>query len=119
MKHLGVDSAEAQALACASFGTTAPRGDLSGSGSPLECAEQPSPRRIRPRRPGCRAVAPAKGHLSVRLGARRQEEHERGEHGVREDANVEHHLVADVEGDRAGEGERVARHVQVEQRHDA
>ena len=31
---------------------TAPRGDLSGLGSPVECMEQPGARRGRPRRPG-------------------------------------------------------------------
>eukprot|EP00964_Phaeocystis_antarctica_P089041 scaffold56739_cov66-Phaeocystis_antarctica.AAC.2 len=33
------------------------RKDFSGSGSPLECVEQPSSRWICPRRLGCRAVA--------------------------------------------------------------
>eukprot|EP00964_Phaeocystis_antarctica_P142790 scaffold108131_cov36-Phaeocystis_antarctica.AAC.1 len=47
----------AQALGCADGGTTAPHRGLSGCGSHLKRVEQPSNRRIRPKRPGCRAVA--------------------------------------------------------------
>eukprot|EP00964_Phaeocystis_antarctica_P049371 scaffold28640_cov75-Phaeocystis_antarctica.AAC.3 len=32
-------------------GTTQPQGEMSGSGSPPECVEQPRARRTRPRRP--------------------------------------------------------------------
>ena len=38
-------------------GATAPRGDLGGAGSPLECVEQPSTRLARPEARGCRAAA--------------------------------------------------------------
>ena len=50
---------------------------------------------------------------------RRQEEDERGEHGVGEDADVEHELVRGVEGEGAGEGEGQPRGVAVEEEDDA
>eukprot|EP00964_Phaeocystis_antarctica_P032342 scaffold18308_cov63-Phaeocystis_antarctica.AAC.3 len=57
--HLGVEaSVEARASARAGGGATAPRGDLSGPGSAPERVQRPSTRRVRPRRPGCRAAAP-------------------------------------------------------------
>ena len=113
MKHLGVGSAEAQALA------RQPLVAIWTARALLSSACEPSPRWIRPRRAGLPSCGASKRPTLQQAGARRQEEDERGEHRVGEDADVEHQLVADVKGDRAGEGERVARQVKAEQRHDA
>lgn len=63
--YLGVESEEAQALSSllsAGRGVSAPHGNLSGSGAPLDRIEQPSTRRIRPGRLGCLVVALPRGH---------------------------------------------------------
>ena len=41
--HLSLESAKTQALACAVSGTTAAQGDLSDSGTRLECERSPAP----------------------------------------------------------------------------
>eukprot|EP00964_Phaeocystis_antarctica_P003541 scaffold1904_cov72-Phaeocystis_antarctica.AAC.2 len=44
-------------------GTIASHSNLSSSGAPPVCGEQPRSRRLRPRRPDCRAVALSRGHF--------------------------------------------------------